>query len=104
MCNKFKYCKKRELSYTYNKNSYSNLRCLLFGNLSSEFLKDWLSLYFKELFIYWVHGSMNKKLIESFNPDIILEIRVERFLEHFIYTNWIINEEEIVIDKDKSCF
>ena len=33
------------------------------------------------MLIYWDHWSFNEEVVDWFKPDIILEIRTERFLE-----------------------
>ena len=89
-------CKKRDSEYFYNPHSVTNLRVLIFRDSSTKFLKFYLSLYFREIFLYWDHLELNKELIEWFKPDIILEIRTERFIENYFTPVWI---QELMLDK-----
>ena len=63
------------------KKDLQTLRVLILNDSSISFLKEVLSIYCKELLCYWDHWYFNKELIEWYKPDIILEIRTERFLE-----------------------
>jgi GT2 family glycosyltransferase/glycosyltransferase involved in cell wall biosynthesis len=78
----FKICKTRETEYYYNPKSFTNLKVLILRDSSLKFLKDPLSIYFKEILLYWDHWDFNQKLVEWYKPDLILEIRTERFLEN----------------------
>ena len=91
--NEFLYCGERESNYFKNKNSYSDLKVLIFHDSCTLFIKDYLSFYFREMFLYWDHGTFNKELIEWYNPDMILEIRLERFLENIPIPRWIFEEK-----------
>ena len=81
--------KNRASEYIYNPNSYSNQRALIFRDSSTTPLKHFLCLYFREMFLYWDHLSLNKDLIDWFNPDMIIEIRIERFIENYFTPDWI---------------
>lgn len=72
----------RETLYCRNERSFTNLRVLILRDSSLSFLKDILSIYFKEVLLYWGYWSFNTELIEWYKPDIILEIKTERFLEN----------------------
>ncbi len=72
----------RETEYFKNLKGYKNLRVLIFRDSSLNLLKDTLSIYFKEILLYWDHWFFTPELIEWYKPDIILEIRTERFLEN----------------------
>lgn len=85
----------RKSVYYKNDESYSNLKVLIFGDSTFKLYAPYISLYFKELFFYWDHGLFNKSLINWFKPDLILEIRMERFIENINAPNWILNKEEI---------
>ncbi|WP_296790766.1 hypothetical protein [uncultured Methanobrevibacter sp.] len=86
---KFAKDQNRISEHIYNPNSYSNLKALIFRDSSTTPLKHYLSLYFREIFFYWDHLNLNKELIEWYNPDILIEIRIERFIENYIAPNWI---------------
>ena len=51
------------------------------------------------MFLFWDHGNMDKELIEWYKPDLILEIRIERFIEKLPTPQWVINKESIDISK-----
>ena len=55
---------------------------MIFRDSSLHLLKNVLSIYFDETLLYWDHWFFNKELVEWYKPDIILEIRTERFLEN----------------------
>jgi hypothetical protein len=82
---KFKTVRLRKTEYYMNNNSYKDLKVLIFRDSTLNYLKDVLSVYFKEMLLYWDHWFFNKDLIEWYKPDIILEIRTERFLENMKY-------------------
>ena len=85
----FKYSKIRESEHIFNPESFSDLKVLIFRDSSTTNLKYYLSLYFREIFLYWDHMDLNENIIEWYKPDVILEIRIERFLEFFRSPNWI---------------
>lgn len=79
---KFRVNGPRESEFYRNEHSYKELRVLIFRDSTSVLLQDILMIYFKETFLYWDKWFFNKELIEWYKPDIILEIRAERFLEN----------------------
>ena len=85
----FKYSKIRESEHIFNPESFSDLKVLIFRDSSATNLKYYLSLYFREIFLYWDHMDLSEEVINWYNPDVILEIRIERFLEHFRSPDWI---------------
>ena len=91
----FKKCKERKSDYFKNDNSFSDLKVLIFHDSSIEYIKWYLAFYFREMFLFWDHGSLNKDLIKWYNPDLILEIRIERFIENISDPMWIRNKEII---------
>ena len=78
----FKWYGIRETEYFENPNAYKDLKVLIFRDSSLNTLKNTLSIYFKELLFYWDHWFFTPELIHWYKPDIILEIRTERFLEN----------------------
>jgi hypothetical protein len=50
-------------------------------------LVPFLSLYFKEIILYWDHWYFNIDLINYFKPDFVFEIRTERFLNSNLRNN-----------------
>lgn len=96
---KFSAVKDRKSEYFKNKNAFSNTKVLIFHDSSIKYLKWYFSFYFKEMFLFWDHGNMDKELIEWYKPDLILEIRIERFIEKLPTPQWVINKESIDISK-----
>lgn len=78
---KFKFFDIRRTDYYLNENSFTNLKVLVLRDSSTNYIKGILSIYFKEVLLYWDHWIFNKELVEWYKPDIILEIRTERFLK-----------------------
>lgn len=79
---KFKFNSDRETYYYLNENGFTDLKVLILRDSSTIYLDNVLSIYFKEIILYWDHWIMNKELIEWYKPDIILEIITERFLDN----------------------
>ena len=92
---KFKKCRERKSDYFKNDKSFSDLKVLIFHDSSIEYLKWYMTFYFREMFLFWDHGSLNKELIKWYDPDLILEIRIERFIEKIDVPSWIANKEMI---------
>lgn len=88
----FKFCRERKSHYIINKKSFSNFKVLVFGDSFFEFVESYFCLYFGEMFFYWDHGSLNKELIKWYKPDMIIELRAERFLENLSGPEWVINK------------
>lgn len=77
----FRWVGNRETEYHLNPKGYTNLRVLILRDSTTNYLKDIISSYFGEILLYWDHWVFNKELVEWYKPDVILEIRTERFLE-----------------------
>ena len=79
---KYRFCFSRPSIYVYNKNAIINKTILIYGD-STTFNKihELISFYFEKTFFYWNHFFVNSDLINTINPDIILDIRTERFLD-----------------------
>ena len=86
---KFAKCGTRDSEHIFNPNSFSNLKVLIFRDSSLSNMKNYLSSYFREMFLYWDHMDLNKDLIKYYKPDMILEIRIERFMEGYKTADWI---------------
>jgi len=84
---KFQRVYERDTLYLRNDNGFTNLKILILNDSSTNFLNNVLSIYFKEMIFYWDHWMFNKEIIEWFKPDIIVEIRTERFLEGMEHYN-----------------
>ena len=66
---------------------------MLLHDSTMTYMRDYLSFYFREMFLYWDHGLFNRELVEWFKPDLVLEIRIERFIRGVPTPKWI---EEIL--------
>jgi len=79
---KYRFCYTRPSIYMCNKNAIIKKKILIYGG-SSVFNKifELISFYFENTFFYWNHLFINKDLINRLNPDIIIDIRIERFLQ-----------------------
>jgi hypothetical protein len=78
----FKFNSNRQTYYCSNEKSLTDKKILIFRDSSTEFLRNTMSIYPRELLCYWDHWCFNRELIEWYNPDIILEIRTERLLDN----------------------
>ncbi len=78
----FKFAGRRETSCLKNPKALKNLRVLILRDSSMVVLIETLSVYFSELLLYYDHWFFNKELVEWYKPDMIIEIRTERFLEN----------------------
>ena len=94
----FKFFGNRESFYFKNPNSISNKTALIFRDSTFDFFKWYFLFYFKEIFFYWDHGTVDSKLINLVNPDVIIEARVERFLEDLMRVDWVKNKIHIFTD------
>ena len=95
---KFRFVGIRETEYYLNENAFVDLKALILRDSSTNLLKDVLSSYFKETLLYWDHWKFNKELIDWYKPDIILEIRTERFLEGMESIHQKIDEDTNKVD------
>ena len=91
----FKFCKKRPSHYFYNPNSYSDKTALIYGDSTFEFFMPYFEFYFRNMFYYWDHSSLNDKLIHYVNPNMIIELRIERFIDNLISPEWVVNKNDI---------
>jgi glycosyltransferase involved in cell wall biosynthesis len=78
----FKFNGKRDTKYWENKNLDSGLKLMVLRDSSMNILYDLISVKYKEIMLCWDHWQFNQELVEWYNPDVIIEIRTERFLEH----------------------
>ena len=86
----FRFCYSRPSKFVYNPNAIVKKTILIYGDSSTtNKLFELLSFYFENTFFYWNHYFINNKLIKFLNPDIIIDIRTERFLimNNIIYNN-----------------
>lgn len=80
---KFRKCHgRRDTEYWKNKNSHSNQRVLILRDSSMNLLKNVFATYFNETLLYWDQWDFNQELVEWYKPDIVIDIRTERFLEN----------------------
>lgn len=64
--------------YTVNNNLNKTKKLLFFGDSFSDNIITFFSLHFKEAI--YIRGSFNQKLVNELNPDVVIEIPVERFI------------------------
>lgn len=76
---------KRDSFYLRNRFSLTDMNCLLLRSSSADRVLHPLNVFFKSIFAYWDHWYFNTDLIEWYNPDIVIELRPERFLENMKY-------------------
>jgi hypothetical protein len=53
-----------------NENSFTDLKFLIFGDSSTNYLANFLQLYCREILCHWDYWSFNEELIEWYKPDI----------------------------------
>lgn len=86
---------KRPSVYIVNPDSISDKKALIFHGSSIIHMRPALSAYYREIFCYWDYSYFNKDIVEWFKPDIVFELRIERFLEKIFCP--IITEENNVL-------
>lgn len=91
----FKSFGSRDSFYWENPNSFSDKTALIFRDSTFNYFQWYFAFYFKEIFLYWDHGTVDDELIRLVNPDVIIEARVERFIENLITPDWVKNKENI---------
>ncbi|KXO00631.1 hypothetical protein LS48_04370 [Aequorivita aquimaris] len=68
--------------HTLNENIDNKQRVLFFGDSFSDNIVGFFSLHFNE--VIYLRDSYNQAMVDKINPDIIIEIPVERFIyKHF---------------------
>lgn len=85
----------RDSVYFENPDSLSDKKALIFRDSSFDTLKWYFSFYFKEIFLCWDHGFINEDIIDYFEPDVIFEIRIERFIDNIPTPSWVKNKRNI---------
>ena len=86
---------KRPTFFTVNPDGFSDKRALIFRDSSFWVLKSYFSFYFKEMCIFWDHGSLDERIIKFFKPDVIIEARTERFIDILHKSDWVKNKKDI---------
>lgn len=82
------------VEYFNNKNSYSNLKLIVFCDDDCEYIKYYLSFYFREILICKDSDKFNSfDMINSFDTDYLIEIRSEKSLENY-HKNFFNNNYE----------
>ena len=77
---KFKKINAQDTIMLYSNQRMPNRKALIFYDGQSEFIKEYFSLYFKELFIYPTY-KININLVKWFKPDCVIRIFDEKALE-----------------------
>ncbi|ARF09876.1 hypothetical protein Indivirus_4_48 [Indivirus ILV1] len=99
-----RYCFTRESKYCLNLEYKINKKLLIFGgSTSNKLIFDYLSLYFKECCFYWNHCYINEDIINFFKPDIIIDIRIERFIDIYSFSKCI-NIENPMLSPSNNLF
>jgi len=72
------------VEYLNNKSSYSNLKLIIFCDDECEYIKYYLSFYFRDILICNDSIKFNYlDIINSFDTDYLIEIRSEKSLENY---------------------
>ena len=89
----FKLYKKRPSLYFRNNQSISNKKLLLLSDSYAERLFHSFIAYYREVFAYWDHWDFNEDVVKWYNPDDVVELRGERFLDNPLYFSDMYHEE-----------
>ncbi|WP_157064725.1 hypothetical protein [Methanobrevibacter millerae] len=90
---KFKFYHKRESFHWYNPYSFSDKSVLIFRDSTFDLLKWYFSFYYRDIFLCWDHATVDENLIKFINPDVIIEARVERFIDNLATPDWVKNKK-----------
>ena len=93
----FRRVSKRKSEYYINPNSISDKKALILRDSSTNSLITSFIAYYREVFFYWDHWYFNKDLVEWYNPDDVIEIRTERFIER---PNYPMEDNDFKIKQD----
>ena len=63
---------------TGNTNSGNNKKVIFFGDSFSVYIIQFFSLHFDE--VIYIRGTYNEELVNEIDPDIVVELMVERFI------------------------
>jgi len=88
---------KRPTFFTINQDSFSDKRVLIFRDSSFWIFKPFFSHYFKEMCIFWDHGSLDERIINFYKPDVIIEARTERYIDILYKSDWVQNKKNIFL-------
>ena len=72
----------RQSIHVVNPNSISDKKALLLHDSSTLHMMPAFNTYYREVFYYWDHWYFSKDLIKYFNPDDVIEVRTERFIDN----------------------
>ena len=84
---------RRKSEFFYNPNVKNKLKVLVCHNSSMQYIKSYFMLFFNKIFLHWDSGYTSKELIQWYKPDIVIEIRIERFIENPRLPEWVENKE-----------
>lgn len=90
----FKYVSIRKSRHFRNRNSILDKKALILHGSTVEHLLNCFIASYREVFLYWDHGYFNRRLVDWFDADDIIELRIERKIENSHYP--IINDEYTV--------
>lgn len=69
--------------YYINQNSISDKKVLIFCDSSIDSMIELFCTYYRQVFCYYSNNHINKKLVEWYMPDDVLEVYVESSLDKF---------------------
>lgn len=98
---KFRKVSNNQSFYYRNPDSVSDKKALILRDSTTNFLMSAFISYYREVFFYWDRWYFNKELVEWFNPDDVIELRTERFLNDPLYPtieNDFIVAQKIITD------
>ncbi|MBQ6218871.1 MAG: hypothetical protein IJJ47_03975 [Methanosphaera sp.] len=81
--------------YFINNTGFSDKKALILYDSKLNSLLPVLLSYYREVFFYQDYNYFNKDLVSWFNPDDVIEIRTERYLEKLYYP--LIDEKHRVL-------
>lgn len=82
--------------YYVNNNSFTQKKAVVLYDSKLNYLLPVLMSYYREVFFYFDYNYFNRHVIEWFNPDDVIELRIERFLETLFYPTILLPFEVLV--------
>ena len=79
---KYRHCFLRDTIYLKGEKSFFKKKILIFGDSSIDRIIKMFEFFFQETIFYWNHWIIPDDLIKTYKPDIIMDIRTERFLDN----------------------
>lgn len=82
--------------YYKNEKSFTEKKAVVLYDSKINYLLPVLTSYYREVFFYYDYNYFNRHVIEWFNPDDVIELRIERFLESLYYPTILLPFEVLV--------